>query len=128
MKKRNLLVGGVIGLVLFLLVAIGGLGIWGWGRFTDQAMEALNSNPVILSHVGKIDQLDLDFMATGNEEGENVFVFRVGGSSGTGVVVAEFVTVDADAEEIHSGTLRLPSGETYDLMVRDQRSQDAQAE
>lgn len=111
----GIVVGAVVGVFLLLLLAVGGVGFWGWGLFVDQAKDTLNDNPVILQHVGKITEIDTDFIATGDVEDEDVFVFRVKGANGTGVVTAEFVTVDEDTEAIHSGTLRLPSGETFEL-------------
>lgn len=123
-KRRRLL---IVGFILLSLVGIGGLGFRGWDLFTDQAKEALDKNSVILQHVGEIDRIEMDVTATGDAEGEDVFVFRVAGSRGTGVVTAEFITVDADTEEIGSGTLRLSSGETYDLLAQDSPFQKDEA-
>lgn len=120
-KRRRLL---IVGFILLSLVGIGGLGFRGWDLFTDQAKEALDKNSVILQHVGEIDRIEMDVTATGDAEGEDVFVFRVAGSKGTGVVTVEFVTVDVYTEEIRFGTLRLSSGETYELLVQNSPSQE----
>ena len=120
-KRRRLL---IVGFILLSLVGIGGLGFRGWDLFTDQAKEALDKNSVILQHVGEIDRIEMDVTATGDAEGEDVFVFRVAGSKGTGVVTVEFVTVDVYTEEIRFGTLRLSSGETYELLVQNSISQE----
>jgi hypothetical protein len=120
-KRRRLL---IVGFILLSLVGIGGLGFRGWDLFTDQAKEALDKNSVILQHVGEIDRIEMDVTATGDAEGEDVFVFRVAGSKGTGVVTVEFVTVDVYTEEICFGTLRLSSGETYELLVQNSPSQE----
>lgn len=100
----------------FLIVAgCCGFAFWGWGLFTDQAKDALNANPVIQEHIGNIESIETDFTATGNAEGDDVFVFRIKGPKGSGVVTAEFISTGADSEEVRSGTLELDSGETYDL-------------
>ena len=114
MRNRTLLI--VLGAVAVLLLGLAGLGYWGWTLFTEQAKQALNDNPVIQEHIGEIDKLTLDFEATGNAKGEDSFVFRIEGSRGSGVVTADFVSVDDDTEEIRAGTLKLESGETHDLM------------
>ena len=126
-KRRRLMVVGIVGFILLILVGIGGLGFWGLDLFTAQAKDALNKNSVILQHVGEINEIEIDVTATGEAEGQDVFVFRVAGSRGSGVVTAEFVTIDADSEEIRSGSLRLSSGETYELLAQDSPAQDDEA-
>ncbi len=121
-KKRNWLILGLLGCAgLGLLVAagVGGAAYWGWSVFARQAREALNRNPVIREHIGEVRDMEFEIQATGLEEGDDVFVFRVEGSKGAGVVTAEFDSPDADREEIRSGTLRLPSGKSHDLTVQD---------
>ncbi len=127
MKRRKLLFVGIAGFVFLIVVGIGGLAFWGWNLFADQAKVALNKNSVIRQYIGQIEQIEVDLIATGNEEGEDVFVFRIEGPKGTGVVTAEFVTIDADAEEIRSGSLQLPTGETYDLLAENLPSHDDDA-
>ena len=116
------IVGAVVGIILLVIVGVVGLGAWGWSEIKNQARAALNRNPVILEHVGSVSEIDLDLTATGEQAGADVFVFDVVGEKSTGVVTAELVTVDAETEEIRSGTLRLPSGETYDLIPEAQSS------
>ena len=101
---------------LLLLLGIGGFVRWGWNLFKAQARDALNRNAVIQHHIGAIDRMELDTAGTAHAEGDDVFVFRLEGPKGSGVVTAEFVTLDADTEVIASGTLELPGDETYDLL------------
>jgi hypothetical protein len=91
------------------------LAVWVWNGFVRQAQTALNANPVVIEHIGRIDQIDSDWKATGDAEGDDVFAFRVSGKKGSGLVVAEFETVDADTEELRGGSLTLASGEKFQL-------------
>ncbi len=97
------------------IAALGGAVWWGWVLFLDQAREALQANAVVQEHVGSIASMELDFVATGEVSGEDVFVFDLVGTKGSGRATGRFVTVDADTEELVSGSLELPSGEVYDL-------------
>ena len=54
----------------------------------------------------------------GEEPDEDVFVFNISGSKGQGVLTAECITIDADHEDVVSGSLRIPSGEVIDLFAR----------
>lgn len=114
-EKQNTLLFIILGCAALIAAGVSAVGYWGWSLFTDQAREAFNQNQVIVHHVGEVQMIHVDLMATGDEESEDVFVFRVQGTKGTGVVTAEFVTVDEETEGILSGTLTLPSGETIDL-------------
>lgn len=111
------IIGGIVlggGLTVVLLCA--GLGWYGWSVLSEQYRVAMNRNPVIVEHLGEVREIEIDLGATGDEPGEDVFVYRAIGAKGTGVVTAEFHTVDDDNEEIISGTLELPDGRTFDLM------------
>ena len=118
MSNTTAKVLGWPGLIFLVLVVagVGGLLYWGWDLFVGQAEELLNANPVIQEHIGSIEELTIDFTATGEADGDDVFVFEVKGDKGSGVVTAEFVTIDENSEELRSGKLDLPSGETYDLL------------
>ena len=115
MKKYKIIITSVIGFILLVLIGIGGLSLWGYSIFKAQAKEALQNNPVVQEYIGEIEVIKLDLMATGEADGNDVFVFRIQGNEGFGVVSAEFVTIDENTEEIRSGTLRLSSGETLNL-------------
>ena len=118
MANGNVKVLGWLALAAVVLVAvgIGGLLYWGWGLYAEQAKAELNNNPVIQQYIGNIEEMSLNFGASSDIDDEDTFVFDVKGAKGEGVVTAEFVTIDHETEELRSGTLRLPNGETHDLM------------
>lgn len=127
MKQRKLIIIGVAGFLLFMfagIASVGGFLFWGWNMFVNQAKTAINNNPVCRQHLGEIYDIDTDLIATGMEEGEDVFVFRITGSNGSGVVRAEFISEGADEEKITHGTLKLSSGEAYNLIPYHERKVD----
>ena len=44
-----------------------------------------------------------------------MFVFEISGPKGAGTLTAECITVDAEREDVVSGTLRLASGKEFNL-------------
>lgn len=102
----------VLWLTLSALVA-SGCGLL--AGFEQQVADDIQNNPVIVRHIGDITTIDIDWSATGEEPGDDVFVFQLTGTKGDGLLTAECITVDADHEDVVSGSLRLPSGESVDL-------------
>ena len=84
-------------------------------EFERQVAADVQGHPAIVQHIGDIHTIAIDWSATGDEPGDDVFVFRLTGTKGEGVLTAECVTVDADHEDVVSGSLRLPSGQTINL-------------
>ena len=102
---------GAVGVVVAVYV----LFALGMGIFTDQVKADLSDNPVILEHIGLIEDLEVDLVGSFSAEGDDEFVFDIAGPKGRGVVKAVCITRDADTEEVVSGTLRVGSGEVFDL-------------
>jgi len=115
-NQVKILVLSALGLLLVGVLAVGGFVYFGWGLFTDQVRAVLDANPVVQEHVGVVEELEFEFEATGEYEDPDVFVFRVSGPRGSGLVSAKLVSVDADTEELQSGTLHLDSGEVFELL------------
>jgi hypothetical protein len=111
-----IIVGIVVGGGVLMVALCAGLGLWGWREVSEQFRMAMNENTVIREHLGEVSEISVDFTATGEVPGDDVFVYNVTGEKGTGVVSAEFLTVDADSERIASGTLKLPDGRVLELV------------
>jgi len=122
LRTLFIVLGVIGGLVILGCLGIVGLGFWGFGKVTEQAMVALNDNPVVQEYVGEITEMDVDWNGTGLAEGEDVFVFRFTGTKATGVVTAELVTVDENTEKVVSGEIELSSGEIYNLFPEEEVS------
>ena len=92
----------------------------GLGVFADEVESELRSNPVIIEHVGRIEEFELDLSASVAEEGGEDFIFHVSGTKGSGLVTATCVTNDEGIEEVVAGTIQLESGETLNLFPEDE--------
>ena len=110
-----LVVGLVVGCGVLAALCCGGLFLFGTRTVAEQVKTDLRGNPVIEEHLGPIDTIELDWIASQNAPGEDEFVFDVEGPKGTGRIQVVTETVDAETEDVVSGTLELPNGETYDL-------------
>lgn len=119
MKRISTKVWVLIGLGVAATV-VSGVIFW---KFIGSAMDewvsqvavALDDIPQIQLHIGEIEDISLDFIASGNEPDDDVFVFDVVGSRGSGTVTAKCLTVSYDEEQIVSGHIVMSSGEKYDL-------------
>ncbi len=117
-RKKVLVFGcGGCAVVIILAMVFGGWALLkvGLGVFSDEVESELRSNPVIIEHVGRIEEFELDFSASVAEEGSEDFIFRVSGTKGSGLVTATCVTNADGMEEVVAGTIQLESGETLDL-------------
>lgn len=106
----------IVLLVVICVVTIGsGLFFWlSWITFSDEIKASLNSNPIIEKHIGNVNEIEIDLAATGNETNDDVFVFTIEGSKNTGLLKVEIEP--ESLSYILSGTIKLPSGEIYDLI------------
>jgi len=105
--------------VVVLATVFGGWALLkvGLGVFSDEVESELRSNAVIIEHVGRIEEFELDFSASVAEDGSEDFIFRVSGTKGSGLVTATCVTNADGNEEVVAGTIQLESGETLDLFL-----------
>jgi len=121
---KKVLVFGCSGcaVVVILAMVFGGWALMklGLGVFSDEVESELRSNPVIIEHVGRIEEFELDLGASVAEEGSEDFIFRVSGTKGSGLVNATCVTNADGMEEVAAGTIQLESGESLDLFPEDE--------
>jgi len=103
--------------IAVLAVIFGGWGMvkLGLDVFSDAVEADLRDNPVIIEHLGRIEEIEVDLTTSLSTEGEDDFVFDVRGTKGSGRITATCVTSQDGVEEVVSGTVQLDSGETVDL-------------
>jgi hypothetical protein len=122
----------ILGIGLAGTLLLGGLAVFGvrfaMAIFAEQVRVELQDNPVLRAHLGEPEKFELDWVGTGADSREDVYVFRVRGTQGRGRVSAACVTVDADREQVTSGSLRLESGEEYDLFPEGEEVEEAGVE
>jgi hypothetical protein len=117
---------------LWILVGIGGLGIaaccgcaglgWfaastGFNMMAEELKTKLESDPVAQEHLGTIENVEMDFLASIKESekrgGDQVFLFHVEGSKTSADVVGKQPT--GGTQIVRDAKLVLPGGEEMDL-------------
>jgi hypothetical protein len=101
--------------VLAVIFAGWGMVKFGLEVFADAVEADLRNNPVIIEHIGRIEEFEVDLKTSLSTEGPDDFVFRATGTKGSGLINATCVTNDDGVEEVVAGTIQLDSGETLDL-------------
>jgi len=102
--------------VLGTIGCCGGLMFWFKGEMSNEIQFQLEGHPAVQEHVGEIRSFDMDIMASGAVDGEDVWVYDVEGTKGKAIITAEHITAADGSEEIISARMRLPSGETVELV------------
>lgn len=123
----GILIGVFCTLMLLIATAAYLFFRFGWGAFSDQAVAAMNEQPIIQRCIGTIEKASLDFTATNSDPREDSFAFRVKGPAGSGLVTAVFTTVDADSEQIDEGELKMADGRTFALKGANDEGDDDDA-
>ena len=116
--------GCLIIVAIVIVVVIGGgymLYRTSVGMLAELVQVAIRDNPVVLEHVGNIQEIEFDIKGTGAIGEKDILVFDVLGSKGSGelrVVIAEDKR-DDEKVSINQGSLRMADGQTFDLFPGD---------
>lgn len=118
-KRRRYLWMGCGGCAVIAVLAMF-FGGWAMVRlgldvFANDVESELRDNPVIIEHIGRIENLEVDLTASLSTEENDDFVFTVTGTKGSGLIHATCITRDDGTEAVTAGTIQLESGETLDL-------------
>lgn len=127
-KKSNVLMYVLLGVGAVLLVGCcgcGGLMWWGGNQafnlVASTVKPSLQADPVVQEHVGEIESLSMNIMATGQEaetnkqpQGQERIVFDVKGSKGSGQIVGKVEPDGAGQAKLSNGELRI-NGQTFPL-------------
>lgn len=100
--------------VIGLVAALGGFFYLGSEVLAEAVGEDLRDHPVVLEHIGQIEAIDTEMLKSIATEGD-LFVYRVKGSKGSGLLRVESVSHDDGSEEVVSGTLQVDGGSEIDL-------------
>jgi hypothetical protein len=103
---------------LLLVCCGGGALLVGFGLqiVTTEIEDQLSGNPILQEHVGEVQSFEMDWSRSFADEDDDTFIYQVQGTKGEGRVTVKHITDDDGNEVILSAQLRLPNGETVDLM------------
>ena len=114
-------------LAISLLVGVIGLAMCGGGalallyfatsQLADSVQNKLGSHPVVTEHLGKIQSMDANLVATLNEPGNDVLVFELIGEKARGRLTVEVVAKSGNLEKIAWARLKLTDGDEIDLKI-----------
>lgn len=102
-----------------LLVCCGGLvavGAFGLNVMSAEVAEQVRDVPAFREHIGELESLDVDFVATSAKGDEETFVYNAKGTKGTGVLTVKQITDDDFNEVIEEAKLRLPDGREVQII------------
>jgi hypothetical protein len=111
----TLAIGGVVAF-LGLLVCCGGLAVFGLNVTTAEVETQLRDNPVLIEHVGQVEQFTMNVVRSMASSDDNLWVYNVVGSKASGELTVHQVTDENWDEQILSAKLRLKDGTTVELL------------
>jgi hypothetical protein len=88
---------------------------FGMAVLADQVQAELQDNPVVIEHLGRIENFEMEMMKSMSTSIEDEYIFRAEGTKDSGVITAICITLDSETEDVTSGTLQVSSGEIFDL-------------
>jgi hypothetical protein len=89
------------------------------GVTADQVRSKLEADPRFTHHVGQVQEFSLDYIASFNDDEDDVFVYNVKGSKWSGRVTVNHETDDEGDEQIVWARFTLASGEKVELKPDD---------
>jgi hypothetical protein len=121
----------IAAIVIIVLVGGGGYLLWqkSMGMLNDQLIAAIKDDPALAEHIGVIDEVSLNLMATGEhpenqkkekggDDKDAFLVFDISGSKGSGKVLAKMNTEGKNESQIfQSATLHMGEGKKFPLMI-----------
>jgi hypothetical protein len=113
---------------LWILLGVGGIGMlvccgglvavsmFGLNVMAAEVADQVRDVPAFREHIGELESLDVDFVASSAKGDEETFVYNAKGSKGTGVLTVK-QTEDEDWNAlIEEASLRLPDGREVPIL------------
>lgn len=97
--------GGVVGVVIF-----------GMNIVAEEVATQVRDNPKFREHIGELQSLDVDWVASSAHDDEETFVYKARGDKGSGVLTVKQETDDDWNEVIVEASLRLKNGTTVQIV------------
>jgi hypothetical protein len=110
-----LLAGGI---TLFLCCGGGvvGVAIFGMNIVAAEVADEVRDNPKFREHIGELQSLDVDFVATSAKNDEEITVFNARGDKNSGVLTVRQETDEDWNNVLVEASLRLKDGTTVQIV------------
>ena len=107
---------GVLGLGGLAVCCGGGYMMYSWGTnmIAQEMQPRIENDPAVQEHIGEIQSMSFDFGATQQRQADEVMVFSVSGTKGSGQVEI------ADVEGSQSCVLILADGRRFDIALQEE--------
>lgn len=119
-KSSSAWIWVLLGLGGALFLCCGGgvvaVGMFGMNIVAAEVEEQLRDNPKLREHIGEIQSLEFDFVATAAKDDDETFVYNVQGDKGSGTLTVRQTTDEELNEVIEQATLRLKDGKTVEIV------------
>lgn len=97
--------GGVVGVAIF-----------GMNIVAAEVADLIRDNPKFREHIGELESLDVDWVATSAKNDDETFVYRAKGDKGSGILTVKQTEDDDWNEVIVEASLRLPDGRQVQIV------------
>jgi hypothetical protein len=102
---------GVGGVALLLCCGgVVGIAALGLNVMSAEVADQVRDVPAFREHIGELESLDVDFVASSAKGDDETFVYNAKGDKGTGVLTVKQTEDEEWNEVIVEATLRLPDG------------------
>ncbi len=109
---------GGIGGVLLLCCGGGvvGVAIFGMNIAAEEVAAQVRDNPKFREHIGELQSLDVDWVATSAENDDETFVYQAQGDKGSGVLTVKEETDEEWNSIVVEASLRLKDGTRVQIL------------
>ena len=118
--KWILIIGGGGG-CLVVVLCCGGMflaGYAGLGMMADEVKTQVENSPEVRQFIGEVESFETNFNASWDIEDQDVFVYDIKGSLGSGKVTARHTTDSSSGlEVVHEAQLELDDGRIFDITL-----------
>ncbi|MEM7249144.1 MAG: hypothetical protein AAF533_27735 [Acidobacteriota bacterium] len=119
---------GIACAVLLVLgtVGCGALAWFGLGVLGDEVKSRLGDNPILVEHLGELQEVTMDIAESMDNEHPDILVFRAVGTQASGKLTVEMREVGGE-QEIVAAELELDDGRVIDLFPEETDEGEAEA-
>ncbi len=98
------------------LACCGGFVYFGLNLMSAEVETELRDNARLREHIGELQELTMNFTRSLANDEDDIFVYNVRGTKGSGELTVHHITGDDGKEIVLAASLRLPDGRTIELI------------